>query len=80
MGGETGHSEASRKEGESRNNQVRQEPYLFPLYQSSYRAKMIGVDLSEYERKVNDLLSNMALALSFLPAKCSRCPTPSRRS
>ena len=54
MGGETGHSEASREEGGSRNNQVRQQPYFLPLYQRSYRAKMIGVDLSERAREVID--------------------------
>lgn len=32
MGGETGHSEASREEGGSRNNQVRQQPNFLPIY------------------------------------------------
>jgi hypothetical protein len=52
MGGETGHSEALREERGKRNDQVRQQSYFFPLYRRSYRAKLIGVELSEHARKV----------------------------
>ena len=70
MGGQTGDSEVSREEGGSGNNQVRQQPYLSPLYQRSYRAKMIGVDLSERAREVIDPTLQLLDFSTELPLSC----------